>query len=362
MNYPIVPSDGQFLLYCRSGFEQECAIEVETHAKKIGASGYARWETGHGFVIFVPHSIKDRELLNRLVSLRELVFARQLVLTTGSMLVLPAKDRITPLLEHIKSIGSCFSDVFLETADTNEAKKLSVFTRKFTTPFKQALTRSKLIGGSTLPRLHLFFSTSTETYVGYSMPHTSSPWLMGIPRLKLFRDAPSRAALKLEEAFLIFLDKPEELLRPGMTAVDLGAAPGGWTWELVKRHFRVIAVDNATLSPLLLTSGLVTHYRADGFHYRPNKTVNWLVCDIVEQPARIANLIGRWMISGWCHRAIFNLKLPMKKRYQEVEHCRHLILKHASDADVSITLAFKQLYHDRAEVTGYCALATSPRF
>lgn len=34
----------------------------------------------------------------------------------------------------------------------------------------------------------------------------------------------SRAAFKLEE-----LDEAEHLLRPGMTVVDLGAAPGGWS-------------------------------------------------------------------------------------------------------------------------------------
>jgi 23S rRNA (uridine2552-2'-O)-methyltransferase len=51
----------------------------------------------------------------------------------------------------------------------------------------------------------------------------------------------SRAAFKLQE-----IDKAERLLRPGMTVVDLGAAPGGWS-QYVARVLggkgRVIALD-----------------------------------------------------------------------------------------------------------------------
>jgi 23S rRNA (uridine2552-2'-O)-methyltransferase len=51
----------------------------------------------------------------------------------------------------------------------------------------------------------------------------------------------SRAAFKLEE-----IDKAERLLRPGMTVVDLGAAPGGWSQyaaRVLAGKGRVIALD-----------------------------------------------------------------------------------------------------------------------
>ena len=44
----------------------------------------------------------------------------------------------------------------------------------------------------------------------------------------------------------------------------------------------------------LMAGGMVEHIRADGFHFRPQRTVDWLVCDMVEQPARIATLVGDW--------------------------------------------------------------------
>jgi 23S rRNA (uridine2552-2'-O)-methyltransferase len=51
----------------------------------------------------------------------------------------------------------------------------------------------------------------------------------------------SRAAYKLQQ-----IDAKDKLLRPGMTVVDLGAAPGGWSQVAAKavgRAGRVIALD-----------------------------------------------------------------------------------------------------------------------
>ena len=41
---------------------------------------------------------------------------------------------------------------------------------------------------------------------------------------------------------------------------------------------------------------------------------------MVENPARITHLVASWFREGLCEEAIFNLKLPMKKRYAVVEH------------------------------------------
>jgi 23S rRNA (cytidine2498-2'-O)-methyltransferase len=94
------------------------------------------------------------------------------------------------------------------------------------------------------PRLHIIFLRSDSAVVGLSYPGNSSPWPMGIPRLRAARGAPSRAGLKLEEAFLTLLtaSEREERLRAGMVAVDLGAAPSGWSWQLARRGLSVTAV------------------------------------------------------------------------------------------------------------------------
>jgi len=98
---------------------------------------------------------------------------------------------------------------------------------------------------------------------------------------------------------------------------------------------------------------LVTHLREDGLTWRPKRAVDWLVCDIVLQPIRIAELVARWIADGAARRAIFNLKLPMKKRYDEVKRCEQRMLEILHRAGVSAELRLRQLYHDREEVTGY---------
>ncbi|MCG8413523.1 MAG: 23S rRNA (uridine(2552)-2'-O)-methyltransferase RlmE [Pseudomonadales bacterium] len=58
----------------------------------------------------------------------------------------------------------------------------------------------------------------------------------------------SRASYKLKE-----IQDKDGLIRPGMTVVDLGAAPGGWTQvaaELVGDHGRVIASDILAMDSL----------------------------------------------------------------------------------------------------------------
>jgi 23S rRNA (cytidine2498-2'-O)-methyltransferase len=341
------------LLYCRPGFEKECSAEIIHQAGLGGVHGYVSAAENSGFVRFFPQKGGGLKELQRNLRFSDLIFARQWVCILGWLENLPAEDRLTPLMALIQGCHSRFSELLLETADTNDAKALSVFLRKFAVPLRLALEREQLLGYGYQPRLHVFFLSATSVCVGYTDPNNASPWLMGIPRLKLPRGAPSRSTLKLDEAFQVFVHQPDFALRPAMTAVDLGAAPGGWTFQLVKRHIRTIAVDNGPLDPALLESGIVEHLRVDGFRYRPAKPVDWLVCDMVEQPARIAALVAEWLGHGWCRQAIFNLKLPMKKRYESVLECRALMEARLARCEFHYRLEFRQLYHDRAEITGY---------
>ena len=93
--------------------------------------------------------------------------------------------------------------------------------------------------------------------------------------------------------------------------------------------------------------------REDGFRYRPKTPVDWLLCDMVEQPRRVAERMATWLAEGWCRRAIFNLKLPMKKRYDEMRRCEAIIHDTLDRMRVKHRLALRQLYHDREEISGY---------
>ncbi|HZX32401.1 MAG TPA: 23S rRNA (cytidine(2498)-2'-O)-methyltransferase RlmM [Rhodocyclaceae bacterium] len=347
----------QAVLYCRPGFENECAAEICETAGELGVDGYARAKPDSGYVAYLPHEPAAMATLAEGLKWRRLCFARQLLFAAPLVGDLPVGDRITPLLQAVRALGTRFRDIWLETADTNEAKELSSFCKKFEKPFRIALEKAGLLAAddAELPRLHLFFLGSAACFVAISLPGNCSDWPMGIPRLRMPRAAPSRSTLKLAEAFMEFVGghNADERLRAGQTAVDLGASPGGWTWQLAQREIHVTAIDNGPMDKALMAGGMVEHIKVDGFHYRPKRPVDWLVCDMVEKPSRIAGLVADWAAGKHCKEAIFNLKLPMKKRYDELRHCRDIIEAKLAAAGVEARLRFKQLYHDREEVTGH---------
>ncbi|MBC7989680.1 MAG: 23S rRNA (cytidine(2498)-2'-O)-methyltransferase RlmM, partial [Luteimonas sp.] len=230
----------------------------------------------------------------------------------------------------------------------------------FGNALRPALRKNGMLGArddAALPRLHVCFVAGDHAFIASSDPDDSAPWPLGIPRLRLHRDAPSRSALKLEEALLTLLDgdERERLLRSGMRAADLGAAPGGWTWILARHGLHVSAIDNGPLRQHVIDTGLVEHLRADGFQWQPKQPLDWMVCDMVEQPRRVAERMATWFREGWCRHAVFNLKLPMKKRWDETQLCLALLQQGAGRP---LHVRAKQLYHDREEITVFATTLT----
>ncbi len=333
------------MCYCRAGFERECAQEIESIAAANAIDGVASFEAGDAFVVY--NSKNDEDLLRRAFDWRNLIFARQCLVAFARFDNLPRNDRLTPMLTVLEQRGENFFDCYVESPDSDSGKELAALCKSFGNAVIGALRQKKILDPQSPNRLHVFFAHGDLAYLASASIAASAPWPLGIPRLKFPRGAPSRSTLKLEEAFLVLMSDHERVrwLKAGMTAVDLGAAPGGWTWQLAHRSIRVTAVDNGPMDPELMQSGVVTHLREDGFRFRPRKPVDWLVCDMVEQPRRIASLIARWLEEGACRYTIFNLKLPMKKRFEETRLCLDIVRAAASDVRA------RQLYHDREEIT-----------
>jgi 23S rRNA (cytidine2498-2'-O)-methyltransferase len=353
-----------WLIYCRPGFERDCV--EETQAKSIEAN------ENSGYVVLQG---KPR------LSYKQLTFARQLLRLHGEVKGLQERDRLSPLLAAIPDAPRQFSALYLEVPDTNEGKTLSGFTRRFQPLLEEELKkRNRLVNvnsvhtepvetnteltasippstnsGRTehLPRLHIFFPEQSRALICTSDAHNSASALNGIQRVSMASDAPSRSYLKLAEAFEVFLDHKEQAqwLKPNMTAIDLGAAPGGWTWQLVQRGLKVIAVDNGPLKGAAASHASIKHLKQDGFSFRPQRPVDWLVCDMVEQPQRVADLMVAWFTGGLMMHAIFNLKLPMKKRVGALQAALDSMRKAFNNKGIRYRLEAKQLYHDREEVT-----------
>jgi 23S rRNA (cytidine2498-2'-O)-methyltransferase len=336
------------LALCRTGFERECSQEIEQWLGERGADGYAKFEKLSGQILWFGTSPVWPKT-------QELVFARQVIrLIQKKPLYFDAKDRITPILSALE--GQSYSAIYFDNPDTNDANSMSDLFNRIQKPLLSAAGKANILNRDAKQRVHLMFNDGTAAWIGISEPGQTLKWPMGIPRLKMPQDAPSRSTLKLAEAFAYFMDKEEqeEWLREGLTAVDLGACPGGWTYQLVKHGIQVTAIDNGAMNEKLMDTGLVEHLKTDGFVFRPQRPVHWLVCDMVEKPARVAQLMADWLADGDAKRAIFNLKLPMKTRLEEVGYCTHIIESTLEEAGKKIErLEFRQLYHDREEVTGF---------
>ena len=144
------------------------------------------------------------------------------------------------------------------------------------------------------------------------------------------------------EAFVWLGREPE----PNDLCVDLGAAPGGWTYVLLDKRARVLAVDMGKLAPSLRNKKGCYHLERDAFTFEPDEPVDWLFADLAFRPLDTAGLFCRWARRGWARFLVANIKLPMKQKAATIERIREMLL----DAGWS-SLKIRQLYHDREEVT-----------
>ncbi len=359
------------LAYCREGFEAEAGQELAFMAAELlglKRKPVAVYATGSAFAILPLTSSDELLTLRRKLPLSALVFARQIAFGFGPLELGDLRDRATPVASAAGEVltpfaGTEFARLAVTYPDNNDGKELTRFAKLIHPALAKALgkagfnTRAGAAPGSGyngLPTLNVFFyDRARAAILAVIDPVNSSPWLDGVARLKFPPTAPSRSTLKLEEAFHVFMtrDQRDHLLRPGLQAVDLGASPGGWTWQFTQRQIFVTAVDNGRMDSGLLATGMINHVQEDAFKFRPKKPVDWMVCDVVEQPSKVARLAADWIRLGLCRNLIVNLKLPMKQRREEVLKCLETI----GSANEKWHLAARQLYHDRREVTVFAA-------
>ncbi|MCG7602043.1 23S rRNA (cytidine(2498)-2'-O)-methyltransferase RlmM [Halomonas sp. McH1-25] len=349
----------EIVFYCRPGFEADLSAELAEKASVLGLAGYPIAKPDSGYVRFIQASPGPANELHRNLPLATLVFARQSLLAYPPLESLSRDDRLTPIVQQVIDSGWSFEALWQETPDTNEGKALAGLGKALQKPLESLLRKRGALrrkaGGR---RLHLFWSAGDTVQVAMSFPGNRSESPGGIHRLRFPREAPSRSTLKLEEAWHTFIAREEwsERLHDGMQAADLGAAPGGWTYQLVRQGMFVYAIDNGPMNEMLMATGQIEHLREDGFVWEPPYRLDWLVCDIVDKPMRVIDMVERWLARRWCREAVFNLKLPMKQRWQEVERCLVRLERTLAEANIRSQLQCKQLYHDREEVTVHVRL------
>jgi len=154
----------------------------------------------------------------------------------------------------------------------------------------------------------------------------------------------SRAEFKLREALQLLHYKPKNA---GL-AVDLGAAPGGWSLVLAEYGMDVIAVDPAKLDNRLLEVKNITHFKGKSQDFHTDKKIDLLVNDMNMEPRDSASIVvsfSKNLKTGAL--LVMTIKLvsgPFEKRVQEV--CKIL-------EDEFKLLDIRLLFHNRQEVTAF---------
>lgn len=160
--------------------------------------------------------------------------------------------------------------------------------------------------------------------------------------------APSRSYLKAEEAYGILGREPAA----GETVADLGAAPGGWSYSAARRGARVAAVDNGPLKGGAVHP-LIEHRPEDAFKYLPDAPVDWLFCDMVEDPDRVLDLLVSWLEDGRCRRFVVNLKFGRHDPVRLLAAAERL-------RPLCAVYRARHLFHDREEFTLVGEAAADP--
>jgi 23S rRNA (cytidine2498-2'-O)-methyltransferase len=196
--------------------------------------------------------------------------------------------------------------------------------------------------------------TQTKAYMGISLARDNlSAWPGGMRHFAQTPEQISRAEFKLLEALEIFgVSLPER-----GRALDLGAAPGGWTRLLLDAGLNVVAVDPAKLDPRLFRRPSLIHFRGYAERYleieepgnRPQMfdvIMNDMRMDARDAARLLIEMRGKLQPDGFI---LSTLKLPHATAnidpLKNLHEAMSLLSRHFNIVQA------KQLFHNRQEVT-----------
>ena len=191
-----------------------------------------------------------------------------------------------------------------------------------------------------------------KAYLGISLTTDNlSDWPGGARHFAHLPEQISRAEFKLLEALEVFgVTLPSQGL-----ALDLGAAPGGWTRMLLEAGMQVVAVDPAKLDARLLRQPRLDHYRGYAEDYleeaikrrgKFNVITNDMRMDAREAARLLVQASACLLSDGFFISA---LKLPHETSeidpLKNLNEALSLLQRHFAIVQA------RQLFHNRQEVT-----------
>lgn len=189
---------------------------------------------------------------------------------------------------------------------------------------------------SPLPKAPLGNWTLIDPNTILASSRTSSPFALGEVHFIESKIPPSRAYLKLWEILTLLQIQPKAREK----CLEIGAAPGSWTWVLQQLGAEVIAVDRAPLDPCISRSPQVISLKKDAFTLGPQDfpEVQWLFSDVICYPSKLFDWLQPWIAS--------NVNLICTLKFQgEIEKS---VIQDFARVPGSILL---HLFHNKHELT-----------
>lgn len=190
------------------------------------------------------------------------------------------------------------------------------------------------------------FLNKDKCYIGVGTPKENlSDWSGGMVHFKKDDNDISRAKFKLMEAIHVF-----ELDMSNIhTALDLGAAPGGWSSVLLENGIEVTAVDTGEMDSRLSQNKKLHFIKQNADDLKlGNERFDILTSDISWNPIHTANMVKKasiYLSEGGI--AIVTVKLMGSKVRK--------IIREVTDvySEVFQIKGARQLFHNRDEITLY---------
>lgn len=205
--------------------------------------------------------------------------------------------------------------------------------------------------------------TRESCYLGISpVEENLSAWPGGTRHFAQTEEQISRAEFKLLEALEVF---GVSLPSHGV-ALDLGAAPGGWTRLLLEAGLNVVAVDPAKLDTRLARSTRLEHYRGHAETYleeaiKQHKKFDVIVNDMRMDARDAARLLAQ---AASCLRSNDGFVLSTMKLPHTTAQINPLATLHEAMNILRKSYGIveaRQLFHNRQEVTVIAAQPLSTR-
>lgn len=261
-----------------------------------------------GFVDELCHELDDIQFASGLLIVaannQTPVFALDIwydpVLTTIESIGDAAKQLKSVRRLWCAHIGECVRRTLLIAKKLSPCKKFAALS--FPPPSLPAVGEFTL-----LDEAHLLYATKRAKIVPSGVYHF----------IEDKYNPPNRAYLKLWEALAVLGHYPKTNDR----VLDLGAAPGGWSYVLSTFGASVIAIDKAPLDEKISGRANVETRQQSAFALSPNDFdhLDWFVCDMACYPEKLYRYLLPWIESNKVKQFIVTIKLQGKTDFATLE-------------------------------------------